>query len=227
MPSRSTLHPKRDCSSPNFQLCSKSASGCVSSNWSHACAPSWSPAVTARAASDKLRLTRARKPFREANRQRRRAIDREVVQPDEPLHPPVEPRLEDVVAVAALAWLRIQRHTPHVVGGATPSLGILDRPPVEEVAGLEVLGVAPRAAVEVNQLWPEEEHHGPGQQAFLVPGEVNTNLPALAEEGEQILIVGAAADGELLAGGGLLEQFVEAVHRRRSFRSLHGNPLLD
>src|SRR6202022_288163 len=204
MTSRSTVHPKRDWSSPHFQLCSRFASGCASISWSQAAAPIRSPAVTARPTSDKLGLTRARKTLRQANGQRRGAVDREVVEPDEAHHPPVEPRLKDVVAVAALPGLRIQRHAPHVIGGAAPSLGIFDGAPVQQVTGLEVLGVRPCAAIEVDQLGAEEQHHPPRQQSFLVSGEVDGSLTTLAEEAQQILVVGAAADRELLAGSGLL-----------------------
>src|SRR5207245_2394070 len=65
------------------------------------------------------------------------------------------------------------------------------------------------------------------QQAVLLPGEVNGHLATLAEEGEQILVIGAAADGELLARGRLLEQFIKAVHRRRGLRGFDRDPLLD
>src|SRR3977135_25649 len=167
MRSRSTVQPKRDCSSPHFQLCSKFASGCPSSSWSQPWAPSRSPGVTATAMSDKLGLTRARKPLRQANRQRSGTVDGEVVEPDEPHHPPVEPRLEDVIAVAALPGLRTQRHAPHVVRGTAASLGIFDRPPVEQVTGLEVLGVSPRASVEVDQPGAEENNPRSAQHTAL------------------------------------------------------------
>src|SRR5256886_9933617 len=43
---RSTCQPKRDWSSPHFQLWSRLPSGCASSCASQACAPSCSPGVT-------------------------------------------------------------------------------------------------------------------------------------------------------------------------------------
>src|SRR5260370_132345 len=122
-----------------------------------------SPGATASAVSDKLGLTRARKPLGEANGQRRGTVDRKVVEPDEADHPPVEPRLEDVVSVASLAGLWIQGHAPHVISGATPSLRVFAGPPGQQVTGLKVPGVRPAAAVEVYELRAEEEHHRPGQ----------------------------------------------------------------
>src|SRR4029077_19731962 len=227
MTSRSTLHPKRDWSSPHFQLCSRFASGCARSSSSQACAPSRSPGVTARAASDKLGLTRARKPLGKADRQRGGAVDREIVETDEAHHPPVEPRLEDVVAVAALAGLWIERHPPHARGVAARARGVFDPPPVQQISGLEVLGVRARASEEVDELGAEEEHDRHGQQTVIMAGKVDANLTALPEQAEQILVVGAPADRELLAGGGLLEELIKAVHRRRGLRGLDRDAQLD
>src|SRR5207237_7013494 len=86
------------------------------------------------------------------------------------------------------------------------------------VAGLEIFRLGARAAVQIDQPRPEEEHDSPGQQSILEPREIDTGLAPLPEQAEQVLVVGTVADGELLTSGRLLEQVIEAVHRRRSFR---------
>src|SRR5439155_3456335 len=181
--------------------------------------------VIVAAVSAKLGLTGPGEPLGQTDRQRRRPVDGQVVQPDEANQATVEARFEDVVAVTALAWLRIERYAPHVVAGAAASLGILDGSPVQQVAGFDVLQPRARATVEVDGLGSKEQHDRPGQQSILETRQVHAYLAPLAKEGEQILVVGAAADGELLAGRRLTQQVVEAVHRRRGFRGLHRDAL--
>src|SRR5439155_4710745 len=165
----------------------------------------------AAAVSDKLGLAGPRESLGEADRQRGGPDDRQVVQPDKADQATVEARFEDVIAVGTLAWLGVERHPPHVVAGAASALGVFDRAPVQQVAGFEVFRLRAGAAVKLNELRPEEEHDGPGEQSILETGEVDRDLAPLAKEAEQVLVVSAAADGELLAGGRLLEELVEAV----------------
>ena len=96
---------------------------------------------------------------------------------------------------------------------------------MQQVSGLDVFQVRARATVKVDEPGSKEQHDCPGQQSILKTRQVHANLAPLAKEGEQVLIVGAAADGELLAGRRLPQQVVEAVHRRRRFRGLHGDAL--
>src|SRR5437867_5573143 len=152
------------------------------------------------AVSDKLGLTGPGESLGQTDRQRGRPVDRQVVKPDEANQASVEARFEDVVAVTPLAWLRIERDAPHVVAGAAASLGILDSSPVQQVAGLDVFQLRVRATVQIDERRSEEEHDRPRQQPILETRQVDADLAPLAKEGEQILIVGAAADGELLPG---------------------------
>src|SRR5207245_4564529 len=105
-------------------------SGCSSSSRSQACAPRAWPWLMTAAVSDKLGLAGPRESLCQADGQRGSAVDRQVVQPDKADQATVEARFEDVIAVASLAWLGIERHPPHVVAGATSSLRVLDRAPV-------------------------------------------------------------------------------------------------
>src|SRR5439155_24762496 len=140
----------------------------------------------AAAVSDKLGLTGPGESLGQTDRQRGRPVDRQVVKPDEANQASVEARFEDVVAVTALAWLRIERDAPHVVAGAAASLGILDGSPVQQVAGLDVFRVRARATVEVDELGSKEQHDRPGQQSILEARQVDADLAPPAKEGKQI-----------------------------------------
>src|SRR5919108_2797574 len=115
---RSIVQPNRDWSSPQCQLWSRLPSGCSSRSWSQASAPNAWPGVTVAVASDKFGLAGTCEAFGQPDGQGRGPIHRQVVEADELDQAAIEARLEHVVAVAPLAGLRIQRHTPHVIGTA-------------------------------------------------------------------------------------------------------------